>query len=253
MRILSKLFAGAVALLLSSGLATAAEIKVVSVGALQVALPRFAAEYTKQTGNTVVFTFTNPATINQTLAGTTFDVIIAPVSTMAELAEGRKVDRASYLPRVSRTGIGIAMKEGAPKPDLSSVEAFKRTITGAKNVLYTNPATVNGSGILTQAILTEVGLLDAVKAKGKQINLAEGKQLLASGEYEMAFFNLSETEAPGVVVAGQIPAPLQRYTTYGAGVFTGSAAKEAGVSFIRLVSAPAAAAIWKASWLEPVN
>jgi molybdate transport system substrate-binding protein len=253
MHMFSKFVAGAAALVLSASAAAAAEIRVVSVGALQVALPKFAAEYTRPTGHTVVFTFTNPATINQTLAGATFDVIIAPVSTMAELAEAKKVERTSYVPRVSRTGIGIAMRQGAPKPDLSSVEAFKRTVTAAKNVLYTNPATVNGSGILTQAILAETGLLDAVKAKGRQINLAEGKQLLASGEYEMAFFNLSETEAPGVVVAGQVPAPLQRYTTYGAAVFTGSGLKQEGASFVRLVSAPSADATWKAAWLEPLN
>src|SRR5262245_42979869 len=90
----------ALGLLVSAGGAVAAEIKVVSVGALQVALPRFAAEYAKETGNTVTFTFTNPATINQTLAGASFDVIIAPVSTMAELAEQSKIERASYVPRV---------------------------------------------------------------------------------------------------------------------------------------------------------
>src|SRR5690349_6984275 len=109
-RMAQKWVAAALGLLLSAGGAAAAESKVVSVGALQVALPRFAAEYTKETGNTVTFIFTNPATINQTLAGASFDVIIAPNSTMVELAEAGKVERGSYVPRVSRTGIGIAMR-----------------------------------------------------------------------------------------------------------------------------------------------
>jgi molybdate transport system substrate-binding protein len=232
--------------------ADAAEIKVVTVGATRVALTNLAEDYKASSGNTIVFTFTNPAMLAQTLAGAQFDAIVAPSPPVVDLDMAGRLERGSRA-RIARTGIGIAIRDGAPKPDLSTPEAFRRTVLAARNVLFTDPSTPNGSGILTQAILAEAGLLEAVRSKGMQTNLAGGKELLARGEYEMAFFNLSETEAPGVVVGGPVPAPLQRYTNYDAAVFTTAAQKGHAFSFIQFLATPKAEPRWRAAWLEQVS
>ena len=237
------------ALILFSGSASAAEIKVVSVGALQVALNTLAADYTKASGNTVAFTFTNPTNLAMVLVGGKFDAIVVAASSVEDLDKAGRFAAGTHI-RVSRTGIGIAVREGTPKPDLSTSDAFKKYVTQARNIIYTDPTTVNGSGVLTQRILTAAGLWDAVKAKGLQSNNAGAKDLIAKGEYQMAFLNLSETEAPGVIVAGPVPAPLQQYTNYDAAVFADAAAKPEAVSFVKFISAPASAATWKAAWME---
>src|SRR5687768_10972189 len=161
MTIMRKFLTAAAVLALSATTAAAAEIKVVTVGALRVALTALAEDYKKATGNTVTYTFTNPAMLAQTLAMGSFDAIVAPTPAMAELDAAGRLERGRA--RLARTGIGIAVREGAPKPDLSTPEKFRAVLLAAKNVLYTDPTTPNGSGVLTVAILTEAGLLDAVR------------------------------------------------------------------------------------------
>ena len=251
MTIMRKFLTAAAVLALSATAASAAEIKVVTVGALRVALTGLAEDYQKASGNIVTYTFTNPAMLAQTLAMGSFDAIVAPTPAMAELDAAGQLERGRA--RLARTGIGIAVRAGAPKPDLSTPEKFRATLLAAKNVLFTDPATPNGSGVLTVAILTEAGLLDAVRAKGMQTNLAGGKELIAKGEYEMALFNMSEIEAPGVVVGGPVPAPLQRYTNYDAAVFANATDKVTAAAFLRFLRSPDAAARWQAAWLERVN
>jgi molybdate transport system substrate-binding protein len=250
MRVFRTVLTAAFAIALSHGAAVAAEIKVVSVGALQVVLPKLAADYTKATGNTVTFTFTNPAMLAATLAGAKFDAMVVPASSAEDLDKAGQLAAGTHI-RVARGGVGVAIREGAPKPDLSTPDAFKKYVLAAKNVVYTDPTTLNGSGVLTQRILTEAGLWDAVKAKGLQSNLAGGKELIAKGEYQIAFFNLAETAAPGVVVGGPVPAPYQQYTNYDAATFGDAVTKEEASAFVKFISAPASAAIWKVAWLEP--
>jgi molybdate transport system substrate-binding protein len=238
-----------VALVLSTALATAAEVRVVTVGALQNALKPLAADFTKETGHQVNFTFTSPANLKKTLSEGTFDVIVAAASSVDELDKSGGLQGGSHV-KVGRVGIGVAVREGAPKPDVSTPEAFKKAILAARNIVYTDPTTPNGSGAVTMRILTEAGLVDAVKAKGKQDGLGPGKELIAKGEYEMGLFNASEATAPGVVLAGTVPAPLQQYSNYDGAVMSNAATKDAAAAFVKFVSSKAAAERWKAGGAE---
>jgi molybdate transport system substrate-binding protein len=234
---------------LGAATANAAEIKVVAVGALQNALKPLAAEFAKQSGDQVNYTFTSPAALKSVLAGGKFDLIIAATSSVDELDKSDGLAPGSHVKAV-RVGIGVAVRDGAPKPDLSTPDAFKKAITAARNIVYTDPATPNGSGIVTMRILAAAGLIDAVKAKGKQEGLGPGKELIAKGDYEMGLFNISEATAPGVVVAGPVPAPLQDYTNYDAGVMAGAASKDAAAGFLKFVTGKGAAALWKAGGVD---
>jgi molybdate transport system substrate-binding protein len=230
-------------------IASAAELRVVTVGALQNGLKPLGADFTKETGNQVNYTFTNPANLKNVLAGGQFDVIIAAAPSVEELEKSGGLQAASLVKAV-RVGIGVAVREGAPKPDVSTPDTFKKSIMAARNIVYTDPATPNGSGVLTMRILSEAGLVDAVKAKGKQEGLGPGKELIAKGEYEMGLFNISEATIPGVVVAGPVPAPLQQYTTYDAAVMAGTANKDAAGAFVKFVTGKPAAATWKAASID---
>jgi molybdate transport system substrate-binding protein len=237
------------ALTLSAALAAAGEIRVVTVGALQNGLKPLGADYTKQSGDQVNYTFTNPANLNKVLSEGKFDVIIAAAPSIEELDKSGGLQAGSHVKAV-RVGIGVAVREGAPKPDVSTLDAFKKAITAARNIVYTDPATPNGSGVLTMRILSAAGLVDAVKAKGKQEGLGPAKELIAKGEYEMGLFNISEATIPGVVVAGPVPAPLQEYTSYDAAVMAGAANKDAAAGFLKYVTGKPAAATWKAASID---
>ena len=232
-----------------AGPTAAAEIRVVTVGALRMALEPIATQYQTGAGNTLAVTYTNPANIAQTLAEGSFDVIIAATSSVQERAAAGAIAAATRI-RLARTGIGISIREGAPKPDLSSPEAFRNAVLAARNVVYTNPETPNGSGILTRALLEEAGLLEAVLAKGMMSGLAAGRDLIAAGEYEMGFFNISEAISPGVVLAGPVPDPYQRYTDYDAAVMQGVADAAAAASFIDHVARAEMRAAWAEGGIE---
>jgi molybdate transport system substrate-binding protein len=146
----------------------------------------------------------------------------------------------------------VAVREGAPKPDLSTPAAFKQAITAARNFVYADP-TPNGSGVLTMRILAAAGLVGALKAKGRPGGLGSGKELIAKGEYEMGLFHISEATMPGVVVAGPVPAPLQEYSHYDAAVMAGAANRDTAASFVKFVTGRSAAAVWKAASVDAIR
>lgn len=244
---------GGAAILFAANLANSAEIKVVTVGGLQKGIAPIAADFEKETGNKVKFNFTNPANLQKTLSSEgPFDVIVVATAPVTELGKTGKLVAGSQA-RAVRGGIAVAVKEGAKKPDVSTPEALKAAVLAAKNIVYTDPATPNGSGEKTKKILSDLGVWDAVVAKGKVEGLGPGKELVAKGEYELGFFNASEAEAPGCVVAGLVPAPLQQYTEYDAGLFSDAATKEAGAAFVKFLTGKVAAERWKAARMEPAG
>jgi molybdate transport system substrate-binding protein len=247
--VLARSLCAGLALALSAAIATAAEIRVVTVGALQNALKPIGADYAKQGGDQVNYTFTNPANLKKVLADGHFDVIIAAAPSIEELDKSGGLQAGSRVKAV-RVGIGVAVRDGAPKPDVSTPDAFKKAIVAARNIVYTDPATPNGSGVVTMRILAAAGLVDVVKAKGKAEGLGPGKELIAKGEYEMGLFNISEATIPGVVVAGPVPAPLQDYTNYDAAMLAGTANKDAAAGFLKYVTGKPAAAAWKAANID---
>jgi molybdate transport system substrate-binding protein len=241
--------AGLVGLFLAQSAAQAAEVKVIAAGALQVALRNLAADYQAKTGTKVTIVPMNPAKIPDAMGEGGYDVVAAAVPSIAEFGEqGKLAPRTTE--RLARTGIGIAIKAGAPKPDLSTISAFKAAVKNAKNIIYTNPSVPNTSGAVTQHILVNAGLLDMVKAKGKEEGLAEGREMIAKGEYEMGFFNVSEAKGPGVVLAGPVPAALQQYTNYDVALVKGAPDAKDGAAFVKFLTSKAVAARWTAAGLE---
>ena len=246
-------FLASAAALAALSFSEAAEIKVITVGGLQKGITPIAADFAQETGHTVKFHFTNPANLAKTLANDgPFDVVVVAMQPVADLEKAGKIVVGTHQ-RVVRGGIAITVKEGAPKPDVSTPEALKAALMAAKSVIYTDPATPNGSGEKTRAILQKIGAWDAVVAKGKVEGLAQGREAVAKGAFEIGLFNASEAEAPGCVIAGLAPQSLQEYTDYDGGVFADAAQMDAGATFVKFLTGKAASGRWTAARMEPAG
>jgi molybdate transport system substrate-binding protein len=244
---LTTLIMGLAPMLLAS-MAGAAELRVLSVGSVQIAAKALAADFSKATGDAVALTIVTPSDIAQKLAAATYDMVICSVPAMEALERAGSLRPGSRAP-LSRVGIGVMVREGAPVPDVSSPAAFKQTLLAARSIVHGDPSTPNQSGVVTMKILANAGVLDAVKAKSRPAALAEGFAMVAKGEVELALFNLVELP-PGVRLAGPVPAPLQEYTSYETAVLAKGVAPEAAQAFIKLITGPGARKTWEAASLE---
>jgi len=225
-----------------------AEIRVISANALSIVEKELAAEFGKETGHMIAFTFGSPGTIDQKLAaGESYDLIITAAAAFDPLEKAGKLRQDSRRP-VVRVGIGIAAREGA-KLDVSTPEALRNALLAARAITYSDSATGGLSGINAQKVLDNLGIAEAVK--GKSILKSGGQELIASGEAEIGLFNASEIpRAKGVVLAGKVPPAVQAYIHYEAAVPAASAAAEPALAFVQYMVRPAARARWEAAGLE---
>jgi molybdate transport system substrate-binding protein len=236
------------ALFLSAGHVGAAELRVLSLGSVQISAKALAQDFTKATGNNVTLTIVAPSEIGPKLAGATYDMIICSVPAMEALDRAGSLRPGSRSP-LSRVGIGVMVRAGAPLPNVSTPEAFKQTLLAARSIVHGDPAMPNQSGVVTMKILANAGMLDAIKSKARAANLAEGFAMVAKGEVELGLFNVVELP-PGVRLAGPVPAPLQEYTSYETAVLAKGAAPEEAQAFIKLMTSAAARKTWEAASLE---
>jgi molybdate transport system substrate-binding protein len=248
MRGLRTAFLMGFALMGCAGMAAAAELRVLSLGSVQIAAKALAADFSKATGDQVLLTIVAPSEISGKLAGATYDMIICSVPAMEALDKAGALRPGSRSP-LSRVGIGVMVREGAPLPDVSTPEAFKKTLLAARSIVHGDPAVPNQSGVVTMKVLANAGILDAIKSRARSANLAEGFAMVAKGEVELALFNLVELPA-GVRLAGPVPAPLQEYTSYETAVLAKGAAPDQAQAFIKLMTSAPARKIWEASSLE---
>ncbi len=239
------------AVLASASMAAAAEVKLISVGGVKVALDKIVANYTKASGNTVNYTVGSPLVVSQKLAaGEVFDVVVESAPAMDDYAKlgGLKDDTRMG---VARGGIGMAVSKEATPPDIATPAAFKRALMDAKSIAMTDTAMPNGSGVLTQAIFEDAGVKDAIKPKIKVVGLDPGQQQIAKGEIEIGFFNISEIR-PFVKYGGPVPASLQKYTDYDAAVTAKTTTPDAAAALVKMIASAPAQKHWKAAGMEPV-
>ena len=248
MRAIGRVLFMALALVWFASIAGAAELRVLSVGSVQIAVKALAADFTKAAGSQVMLTIVAPSEIAQKLASATYDMVICSVPAMAALDKAGSLRPGSRSP-LARVGIGVIMREGAALPDVSTPEAFKKTLVTARSIVHGDPATPNQSGVVTMKILANAGILEAVKGKARAANLAEGFAMVAKGEVELALFNMVELP-PGVRLAGPVPAPLREYTSYETAVLAAGGAPDAAQAFIKLMTSEPAHKTWEAGSLE---
>ena len=253
MRALGRTVLIAATLMLLSHMADAADIRVLSVGAVQHAVRALATQHEKESGQRVVLTVGSPAVVLQKIkAGEIFDALIASEGAMDELDRDGIVNPESRV-RLASTGLGIAVRAGAPALDLSTPDAFKQALLAARSIAYGDPTLRYQSGEKTEKVLTKAGMLDALKPKLRIVPSQAGSQeMIAKGEAEMGFYNISEIpEGKGLQFASPVPAPFQINTPYEGALMSDGSEPQAARAFILFLASPAARAQWLAAKLEP--
>ncbi len=244
----ASIIAAASALLLS-GMAGAAEIKVISTQATQEAYLELAAQFEKMSGHQVTTVFSGTLNVQKRLAdGEPCDLIImAGPAIDDQIRLGRAV--AGSRVDFAQSGTGLAVRKGAAKPDISSVDAFKKTLLAAKSIGYsTGP-----SGLYMLSVFEKLGVADQVKGKLKQTpsGVFVGT-LIASGETEIGFQQISElVHFAGIDYVGPLPGELQRMTMFSTGIHAGAKQAEAARALVKFITAPPAAAVIRKHGLEP--
>jgi molybdate transport system substrate-binding protein len=239
--------------LCAGGSADAAEIKVLASGSLKGALARLAPDFQKSSGNTATIEYGPAGAImGRIQKGDAADVVIVSRSQLEKLqSDGKVVPESST--NIAGIALGVAIRAGAPKPDISSVEAFKRALLSARSIGYRDPATGSTSGTYTANLIERLGLAENLKPK-LRLDRTEGDapenvfRTVASGEIDMQIGQITEIViAPGVELAGPLPSEIQNTTVMAAGITATSKAPEVAGVFIRFISSPSAAAVLKAT------
>jgi molybdate transport system substrate-binding protein len=243
-------------LLLFAGAALAAEIHVMNSGGFSAAYRALAPEFEAATKNVLVTAWgpsmgTTPEAIPNRLArGEPADVLIMVGEALDELIKRGKAVAGS---RVDLAGskIGMVVRAGAPKPDISTVEAFKRALVNAKSIAYSDSA----SGVYLSTVLFQrLGIADQIAGKSKMIPAEPVGAVVARGDAELGFQQISELlPVPGIELVGPLPPEIQKVTVFAAGIAVGAKQPEAGGQLIKFMSSPAAAPAIIKSGLEPMT
>ncbi len=248
----AKLFAtiSCLSLSLIANLATAAEIKVLSGSAVEPAMIVLIPQFEQSSGHKVGFDFDGAigAMTKRIEKGEAADVIIVSRPQIDSLEKQGKIIPGSRV-ELAKLGVGVFVRKGAPKPDISSVEAFKRTLLAAKSVAYPGEG---ASGVYFVSLLDRMGIAAEMKSKLKPLGTGDLTKAAASGEADLAVWVIPGLIAdPGVELAGPVPTEMQDYVNLTAGLSTAAKEAEPGKAFIKYLTSDAAKAAMKSKGWQP--
>lgn len=230
------------------------ELRVFVGGAMTEPVQEAGAAFARTSGNRLVYVRDTTGALQKRVAsGERADVIVVAAPGMDALQKANKVMAGTRVD-LARALIGVAVRTGAPSPDLSTVDTFKAALLKARSVSYVNPASGGTSGTYFDGLLQRMGIADAMKPKiVYRMQGSEVAEAVARGDAELGITFTSELQPnKGVRVAGTLPAAIQLPTIYAAAIVTGSARADAGRAFLRsLAGAEWRAAVTKAG-LEPL-
>jgi molybdate transport system substrate-binding protein len=239
-------------LLLVGIAAQAAEVKVLSAFGIRPVMEDLGPKFERTTGHKPAIQYGLGAALKRQIeAGETFDLAILTPPLIDDLTKQGKVAGGTRTV-IARSGMGVAMRAGAPKPDISSVDAFKRALLNAKSIAYAPEGT---TGIHLAKVLERLGIAEEIKAKTKPQKTPERMaQAVADGEAELGFAATSVILAtPGAAVLGPFPPELQDYVVFTAVIGAAAKETEAARALIKFLTSPAAVSVIKAKGMEPVT
>lgn len=233
-------------LLIISTMANSAELKVFASRAVWTVLQEIGPGFEKETGHKLTLvTGLSPEFLKRINAGEPFDVIAAPPPALDGLIKNGKVAASSKVNLV-RSAVGVVVRAGAPKPDVSSVEAFKQTLLKAKSITYLPVPGV-------PQLLEQLGLKDVLASKIKVPDTEISTELVARGEIELAIIVVTQAfTTPGVELAGPLPKEIQRYSVFGGAISTASQSPGPAQRLLDSLRTPRALEIIKAQGMEPM-
>jgi molybdate transport system substrate-binding protein len=232
---------------LAYGGVQAAELRVVSSNGVTGLLHELGLRFEQASGNTLLVHYdTTQALTNSINAGEDFDVAILTHPAAEALAISGKCSRGTDI---ARSGIGVAVRAGAAKPDVSSTAALKRALLAAKSVGFSSSG---ASGLYVEELLQRLGVAQRVNARAQRFPSEQLAARLAAGEVELVIQQISEIHVmQGAAYAGPLPAQLQHDTTFTASIAAHARDPAAAQALVAFLTAPAAAATIKANWMQP--
>ncbi|MGZ8153996.1 MAG: molybdate ABC transporter substrate-binding protein [Burkholderiales bacterium] len=247
MKTIVAMFAG---WMLACGAAFAAEITVLSGGAIEPGLKAAAAAFEKESGHTVKITFnTTPQMQKRIAGGDRFDVAIAPPAAIKTFTQDGKVEAGGA--NVGRVGLGAVVRPGAPQPDLASAESLKRSVLEAESIVFNRAST----GIYFENLLKKMGIYDQVE--GKTTRYPDGasvmEHVLKGKGREVCFGPITEIllyRDKGLRLVGALPAEVQNYTSYTAVPMAGGASMDAARALVKFLGSPAGKKHFAAAGIE---
>jgi molybdate transport system substrate-binding protein len=229
-----------------------AKLKIMCARSMQEVVTAVAYDFTSTTGNEVELSFGTVGALQQRLdAGETADVVISARPAVEALEKAGRLAPKSRAD-IATVRIGVAVREGAPAPDISTPEAFRQALVDARAIAFSDAAVGGSAGVYLARMFAELGLTDSIKEKGMpQQNGGEVAKRVAEGKAEIGMTLIAEiVPIAGVRVIGPLPKPLGADTTYCAGVMATSHACGAALNFIAALKRPDRQTMWKEAGFE---
>ena len=258
-KIVSRVLAGGTAclfLFVFAVEAVAAEVRVVSSGGFAAEYRVLGTEFERATGHHLVTGWgpsmgdTHDAVPARLQRGEPIDVLIMVGYALDEFAKQGKVVPDSKVD-LARSGIGVVVRAGAPRPDVGSVDGLKQALLAAKSIAYSDSA----SGVYIQnEMFKKLGIADRVAGKARMIPAEPVGQVVARGDAEIGFQQISELKPiAGIDLVGPLPSEVQKYTVFSAGIVAGDKEPDAARALIQYLASPAAASAIRESGMEPIG
>jgi molybdate transport system substrate-binding protein len=235
--------------------AWAADIHVFTSGAPAEVQKVLARPFTEATGHRVDFTVGNLSAVQDKIAaGETPDVVVFPAPAIETLDKDGKL-RPGSRHMLARVGIGVVVRQGARVPDVSTVDALRKTLLEARSIVHSPPEGGGFTGAHIARMFVQFGIAEEVKPKVTLLfAIRGGVEAVAKGDAEIGLFNISEIlPAPGVVLAGPFPPAVQNYITFAGALHAGSRSPEPAAAFLRSLTEPNARDAWKSGGFEPLG
>ena len=222
---------------------------------MKTVIDELAPRFEQATGHKVVTIFdTGGATIKRARSGEPADVVIGVREGIEGLVKDGRTVAGTAAP-IASTGISVAVRKGTPRPDISSPDAFRRSLLAAKSITYLNPADGGASGIYFAGILERLGIANEMKVKTVLApSVSALGRMVANGEAELGVLQFQLLYSlPGLDIAGPLPGDLQNTTVFSAAILSSSESAELSKTLIELLRGPAAAEVIKAKGMEPAR
>jgi molybdate transport system substrate-binding protein len=233
-------------LLPTSMAANAAEVRLLCSNALQSVMVDLGPQFEKATGHKLLITYGSTGPLQaQIEKGAPFDVAILGPAAIDALTKQGKLTAGTRVD-LARSGMGVAIGKGAPKPDLGSTEAFKRTLLNAQSIAYSEAGL---TGTYLKGVFQRLGIADDLKAKTK---FGRGADMVGKGEAELGITQISEIlPVAGAELAGPLPPEVQHYTVFPAAISAAAQQADAAKALLSFLASPDAARVIKSHGLEP--
>jgi molybdate transport system substrate-binding protein len=226
----------------------AAELKMLAGGSMTTVLNELAPQFERASGHRLVVHFdSTPNLIKLATSGEPFDLGVVPIDLFKDAAA--KARFAGPTVNIARVGYGVAVRAGAPKPDVSTPDALKKTLLSAQSIAFIPSS---AAGAYVSSVFERLGIADAMKAKTRvQASTTQIPLAVANGDAELGVFLVNVLMAPGVELAGSFPAELQQELIFTAAVAADTKQADAALAFITFLTTPVATAVIKAKGMNP--